>query len=82
MTPNNEAAAQLLALAAMPVCRSCGDPSPKGDPWETCAECERILAMTDEEVLAECSPEQLGWARGFQQGLRIGLRARATETDQ
>lgn len=60
---------------APPACRSCGEPSPHGDPCETCAECERILAMSDEEALASAVPEELGWARGFKEGLAIGLAA-------
>jgi hypothetical protein len=63
-------------MSAVPACRSCGEPSPYGDPCEICAECERILALSDEEVLAECSPADLGWAKGFKEGLRIGLRSR------
>lgn len=60
---------------SVPVCSACGEPSPHGDPCETCAECDRILAMSDDEVLAEASAEDLGWARGFKQGFRLGLYA-------
>jgi hypothetical protein len=67
---------------AVPRCRECGCPSPNGDPCETCTEVERILTMPDEQILAESTPEELGWAKGFKEGLGLGLRARALSPEQ
>lgn len=71
-----------MSEVSAPVCRECGQPSPEGDPCETCAEVERILSMTDDEIIAQSSDEELGWARGFKEGLGVGLRALATNRAQ
>ena len=39
---------------------------------ETDAEVQRILAMTDDEILAEADVSDVAWARGFKAGLKTG----------
>lgn len=38
-------------------------------------EVEHILAMSDEEVLATATPEDIGWAKGFKEGFSLGMFA-------
>lgn len=64
-------------IDAAPQCRDCGQPSLSGDPCETCAEVERILSMSDDEIIAESSEAELAWARGWKEGFRIGRIASA-----
>lgn len=66
-----------------PQCCFCGGPSPNGDPCEACAEAEveRILRLRNEELLAETTPEDMAHARGFKEGLKIGLSALHTTAE-
>jgi hypothetical protein len=40
------------------------------------AEVARIMAMTDEEVLAEATPEDLAWAERFKATIRTAIATR------
>jgi hypothetical protein len=42
------------------------------DAGETEAEVRRIMAMSDDEVLAEATADDAAWARGFKRGLKTG----------
>ncbi len=44
---------------------------------ETDTEAERILAMIDEEVRASSTPEEIGWGKGYKEGLRVALKVGA-----
>ena len=42
---------------------------------EADAEVQRILAMSDDEIIAEATAEDAAWARAFKQGLKAGQSA-------
>jgi hypothetical protein len=42
------------------------------------AEVARIMAMTDEEVLAEAKPDDLAWAERFKASIRTAIVTRPT----
>lgn len=50
-------------------------PAPSCAPGEVEAEVARIMALSDEEVLAEANVGDVAWARGFKQGLQMGRNA-------
>lgn len=41
-----------------------------------------ILTMTDEQVQAEATPEDIGWAKGFKAGMRAALSSSPPSTDE
>lgn len=46
---------------------------------EADAEVERIMSLSDAEVMAEADPSDVAWAKGVKLGTKIGLSAQADE---
>ena len=54
----------------------CDDRQP---PSEVDAEIARIMAMSDEEILTEATPEDLAWAERFKATIRTAIATRPKE---